>query len=397
METPAAHRGRIMTGRQQKPARPELSHLNVETFVTREEWLAARRAPDTIGASEAAAVLGVSPFMTAWSFWEMKRHPQSEKRSEVLQRGHRWEPAVIAEYQDESEHEVLTPGEAVRSERDALVTLSNPRIPFIRQSPDSFALDRGTLGQVEAKTALQAGVWSPEPGIVIDRWDDAHADLIPPHYAVQGYVQLIVTELDWVDLCALVPKGRWLGVRWVRLMRDVETQQQIEAALTEFRARHLIAGEPPALDGSDACNRYLARKHPSLAGKEKPWRHATIVEARKMVELADIRAKEKVLKARADLLRNELIESAQGRRLVCSSHPKGPYGQPQNNEGRVTLDMDRLRREVAPDVMRRCEKQGAPFASFVLYRDFEQVRAALAAVDQEESNHADANAEQGNQ
>mgnify|MGYP003597761625 CR=1 FL=1 len=36
-------------------------HANIETFATRTEWLAAKKAPATISASEAAAALGVHP------------------------------------------------------------------------------------------------------------------------------------------------------------------------------------------------------------------------------------------------------------------------------------------------------------------------------------------------
>jgi predicted phage-related endonuclease len=359
--------------------RPELAHLCVDAYPTRAAWLAARNAVDTVGASEASIVLGVSPHGTPWSFWESKRSPKKEKHGEALQRGHRWEPSVLAEYEDESKHQVLTPTAAVHAPSDQLIVLSNPRLPWLRQSPDAFALDGKQLGQVEAKTAVRAQVWAPEHGVVIEHWDDAHADLVPPHYAVQGYTQLIVTDLPWVDLCALVPRGMWLGVRWVRLMRDESTQTQIEEALTEWRARHLIAGEPPDLDGSDACNRYLAAKFPSPSGKNKPSRVATQDEQRDLIELADIKARVKVDEARSKILRNKLIASARGSRLSVGGHPKAPYGQPQFNSGKVTYDYDALRRVVPRETLAACERQGDPYETFNLYR-FDNVPAAKPAL-----------------
>lgn len=365
--------------------RHELAHLLIDAYATRAEWLSSRAAPDVIGASDAAIVLGVSPYGTPWSLWESKRATANDNRSAVLQRGHRWEPSVLAEYADESTHEVLSPDIACQVPRGSIVVVANRRLPWLRQSPDAFAIDRsGELGQVEAKTALQAHLWSPEPGIVIDRWDDAHADIVPAHYAVQGYTQLIVSELPWVDLCALVPRGGWLGIRWVRLLRDPETQNAIEDALTQWRERHLVGGEPPPLDGSDACNRYLAKRYPSLSGKAKPSRLASHDELLLMLELANLRAQQKLIDARADELRNTLLEKAQGFRLLAGGHGKAPYGQPQQSDGRVTLDHEALRREVPPEVLERCKRQGNPYATFNLYR-FDQVRAAAAAVAAEAS------------
>jgi predicted phage-related endonuclease len=362
--------------------RPELCELAVEHFPTRAAWLASRADRRVIGASEAAMALGVSPYGTAWSLWESKQGPTAEKRGDQLQRGQRWESAVLAEYEDESGREVLTPSTAVQLD-GGIVVLANRRVPWLRETPDAFAIDRrGELGQVEAKTAVQAHVWSPEPGIVIERWDDAHASLIPPHIAIQGYVQLIVTDLPWVDVCALVPRGRWLTLRYVRLERDVDTQQQLESALTEWRERHLLHGEPPAVDGSEACNHYLARAFPSASGARKPQRGAAPDELARMVELAEVRQQIKALEARADLLRNELLQRAEGHKLTVG-FKTGPYGQTEISAGRLSVDLEGLRRE-APELVARHEHRGAPSAAFKLYR-FDQIKRALPALDRKES------------
>lgn len=359
--------------------RPELADLRVDAFDSRAAWLASRAAPDVIGASEAAIALGVSPFGTPWSLYESKRQPRAEGRASLLQRGHRWEPAVLAEYAEASEHEVLEPAAAVQvPPPDSIVTLSNRRLPWLRESPDGFAVDRfGTLGQVEAKTALRANAWAPEPGLVIDRWDDRYAELVPPYYAVQGYVQLIVTDLPWVDLCALVPRAGWLAIRYVRLERDVDTQNAIEGALTEWRERHLLRGEPPDVDSSEACNRYLARTFPSATGKARPQRGARPDEIERMRELYELRSEIKALEDRADLLRNELLRSAEGHRLTLG-FKSGPYGQVEISKGRVSVDLEGLRRE-APALVKRFEHIGEPGAAFKLYR-FDQITAAPRAL-----------------
>lgn len=345
---------------------PALRDLRVEAFADRDAWLASRRAPDTIGASEAAMALGISPWGTGWSLWESKRQP-AEKRSAVLTRGHRWEPAVLAEYGDESGHRVLTPGQACAAESDAICILSRPDLPWLRATPDALAEDAATgeLGHVEAKTAMRAHEWAPEPGVVIDSWRDEYAEIVPPYYAVQGYVQLEVSQLPWNDLCALVPRSGWLGVRWVRLMRDVDTQTALVEALAEWRQRHLVEGEPPPIDDSKACNRYLTKRF--ATGKTKPTRTATDEEMALMRELHDTRAAEKSATAKAKALSNDLLARAEGYRLrVPGVGTKAPFGQPQGSAGRTTVDLDGLRAE-APELVKKYERQGQPFASFRLY------------------------------
>lgn len=361
--------------------RPELCELEVEHYPTRPAWLASRAERDVIGASEAAMALGVSPYGTAWALWESKQKPTAEKRGDQLRRGQRWESAVLADYEDESRREVLSPTRAVQLD-GGIVVLANRRLPWLRETPDAFAIDEhGELGQVEAKTAVQAHVWAPEPGIVIERWDDAYATLIPPHIAIQGYVQLIVTDLPWVDVCALVPRAGWLAVRYVRLERDVDTQGELEGALTDWRARHLLGGEPPAVDGSEACNHYLARTFPSASGKRKPQRGAEPHELERMVELYGLRREIKALEARADLLRNQLLRSAEGHRLTVG-FKSGPYGQTEFSRGRMGVDLEGLRRE-APELVARHESRGEPGAAFKLYR-FDQIKRALPALERKE-------------
>jgi putative phage-type endonuclease len=338
----------------------------VNTYPTREAWAADRLDPTTIGASEAAAVLGVSPFMTAWSLWEHKIERQREEgHAPQLQRGHRWEPAVLAEYADESGHRVVLPGD--RFEKPGhLVTLANKLFPWLRESPDAFAIQAdGVEGHAEAKTAMRANEWTPEVGLVVERWDDTHADQIPPHIAIQAYVQLAVSELPWNDVCALVPFRGWLAVRWVRILRDEDTQSQIVETLARWRNDHLVKRVPPAVDGDSACNRHLARKFRAIA--DRPARPCTEMEAAMAHELIAARDRMKRDDARAKELANTLIAATAGQRITFGGGAKGPYAQTQFNDGKRSIDVDRLEREF-PAAYDACARRGEPFATFNLYR-----------------------------
>ncbi len=356
--------------RVQRGMRPELAHLHVDTYADRAAWLAARSDPTSIGASNAPVVLGVAPqsWGTQWAFWSSKRDPQPEKRSDVLQRGHRWESAVVAEYEDDSGYECYTPGLAVGAV-GALVTLSNPTIgPWLRESPDAFALDNhGVLGQVEAKTAIRPREWSPEQGLVVHQWEDRYADVVPPHYAIQGYTQLAVSELPWVDLCALVPGRMWLAIRWVRLMRDADTQSALVESLAAWREQYLVRGDEPPIDGSNACTRYLVRKYPALAGKQKPSRIALEQELKWMHELAIAGAQAKEAGKRKRVLGNLLIRSADGHKLLTNGFRDAPYGQPQPTSSRTSFDLTRLRAE-HPQIAAQYTREHPQSTAFRLYR-----------------------------
>lgn len=341
-----------------------LQGVTVAAFRTREEWAEARRSPDTLGASEVAAALGVHPQVEPWALWERKRGIATPDRDAgVLARGNRWEAAVLAEYEDASGGRVVTP-DALLGLRRGPVILSRPGVPWLRESPDAFAYDgrTGELGHVEAKTALHRDAWTPEQGVIVERWADGCEALLPAHYAVQAYVQLEVTGLPWNDVCALVPQGGWLAVRWVRLLRDAETQGQIVEAADAWRQRHLIDGEPPPVDGSRPCNRFLAR-----AFQARPARVATADEAARIRELAALRAQRKAIEARAEVLTNELVTAAAGARLTVSAEKGAPYGQPQVIAGRTTVDGARLRAEF-PEAFAACSRTGTPSVSFNTYR-----------------------------
>jgi predicted phage-related endonuclease len=332
----------------------------VDLYLDRAAWLAGRSDPTAIGASEAAAVLGIHPQLDAWTLYDRKVNGVSAaSTSAVLGRGQRWESVVLAEYADASGSRVQEPG-AYFGKAGYIVTVANDAFPWLRSSPDAFAWQDGVLGHVEAKTAMHREGWSPDGGIVIDRWADEAAALVPPHYAIQAYVQLAVTDMPWNDICALVPFGGWLAVRWVRVMRDAETQGQIVEALSEWRDRHLVAKEPPSIDGTESCNRWLARKFERRA--ERP----ASVEERAMIErVASLRAEGKKISEEVKNIANALVSACEGSRLTFGG--KGsPYGQPQYTKGRTTVDAKVLA-EKFPEAHAACLKVGAPSVSFKTY------------------------------
>lgn len=129
----------------------------LKTFSTREEWLEARQ--NRIGGSDAAAVLGKSPFITNEALWEIKtgRRVQPDISSEdAVKYG------TLAEDYLRELFKLDFPDYYVGYKANNMFT--NPQYPFAHASLDGWLNKDGKMGILEIKTALvntrlQAEMW----------------------------------------------------------------------------------------------------------------------------------------------------------------------------------------------------------------------------------------------
>lgn len=151
----------------------------------RAEWLEYRR--DGLGASDAAAVLGVSPWKTNVQLWEEKRGlvvPEDIGDKPYVKYGNDAEPLLRALFAlDHPEYESsFTPYKIFR----------HPQMPFITCTPDGelLRLSNGKRGGLEIKTteirsSLGWGQWK---------------DQIPDEYYVQVCQQMLAAAWEFVEL-----------------------------------------------------------------------------------------------------------------------------------------------------------------------------------------------------
>lgn len=164
--------------------------LERKVFSNREEWLAGR--VNGIGASEAAAVVGLSPFETTYELWERKTGRKRDKDlsgSAVVERGNRIEPAMRTMFQ--AEHPEM------KLEYHQFDVLYQDNRPWMTATLDGELTDAdGRKGVLEIKTAQigKAAQW--------EKWKDA----IPSHYLCQLCHQLLVTGWDYAYLYAKLIK-----------------------------------------------------------------------------------------------------------------------------------------------------------------------------------------------
>lgn len=148
----------------------------------RTAWLAERRTG--IGASECAAVVGLSPWATPLDIYLSKVAtdvPAEGPDSEPMYWGRELEAVILRRYQRDTGRQLDTEQKLVRS----------PQHPFMIATPDARASDR----LVEVKTAgLQAAKEWGEPG----------TDAVPMQYLLQVTHQMIVTGDQLADIAVLI-------------------------------------------------------------------------------------------------------------------------------------------------------------------------------------------------
>lgn len=208
---------------------------------TRDEW-AAERAK-SLGASEAASILGASPHGSRVAVWADKIQPPTFAASEEWQEIKLLvEGPALAFYQRKFGGEVRHwPQTWLLRSRD---------LP-LHCTPDGLALDPDEDGwglvQVKAWSEFDAAAWTDEP---------------PLYVQVQVQTELAVTGLQWAYVAVLFGTQRLARFRVARNERFIAA---LVRAAREFWAMVESQTEPP-LDGSEATTRALARLHPNDDG-----------------------------------------------------------------------------------------------------------------------------------
>lgn len=149
----------------------------VKSFSDRTAWLKGRC--NTIGASEAAAVLGKSPWMNEVELWERKRGKAvEEKYNADMSRGRESEEHIRELYSIEMGYDILDGTNII------LVSTENPFM--------SCTLD-GILLEHDKDWSEIPVVFEIKSSRKNDMWGD---DTIPEHYLIQILHQFAVTGWD---------------------------------------------------------------------------------------------------------------------------------------------------------------------------------------------------------
>ncbi|MGI6117803.1 MAG: lambda-exonuclease family protein [Bilifractor sp.] len=190
--------------------------IELKTYMTREDWLHHRRG---IGGSDAAAVLGISPWKTNVQLWEEKtyrKNPPDISNKAVVRYGTEAEKYLRGLFAlDYPEYEV---GYA---ENNAVF---NSDLPFAHASLDGWLTEKetGRKGILEIKTT------NITSGMLADRWNEQ----IPMHYMAQVVHYFIVTGFDFAYLRAQLKFSSRIEIRDYLINRE-DHEEDIDLLLRE--------------------------------------------------------------------------------------------------------------------------------------------------------------------
>lgn len=281
------------------------------------EWL------QKITASKVSAILGLSPFESPRSLWDLMkgRRPADEPSDEML-RGQFLEEGILRWFF--ARHPEL---QRMGSEQ----TVTRPDLPWAAATPDDIATHPdGELVPVEAKTDARGDGWG-QPG----------TDEIPLYYLTQCVWTMHIGGWERIHVPCLGPFMD-LAEYEVRYADFADLAKDIEARCLAFY-ESLQADEPPALDGHTATYESLRAVHPDIEPGTEVEIHPA--DARELVEACAV---EKAAKTRHLHAKSVVLEAmGSARRAVCAGQviaQRQPTssGKPALYHPRKPVDLDVL-------------------------------------------------------
>ena len=199
----------------------------VETSnLPREDWLAYRRKG--IGGSDAAAVLGISPFLTGRDLYYDKLGISAAADDE------NW---IAKEIGNRLEHLVAK----IFSERTGLKVFQrkfmfqHPQHPWMLADLDYLVeMPDGSTAILECKTSTSNAA---------GHWWYAGKEVVPAYYESQGRHYMAVMDLNQVFFCCLLTDTHEVIIR--RIDRDLAYEEELAALEESFWTEHVLAKSPP--------------------------------------------------------------------------------------------------------------------------------------------------------
>ncbi|MDF2457759.1 MAG: hypothetical protein K0S79_175 [Nitrospira sp.] len=176
-------------------------------------------------ASETAAILGLSPWLTPYGLWEIKTGRRTQECNFVMQRGLELEPLARQAYELET-GAIMEPAVMIDGDYSA--------------SLDGLTFDGKLLLEVKC----------PFKGSESETWKKAMVGQVEPHYKVQVQHQLMVSG---ADRCHFWVYGGKDGIL-VEVLPDPAMFDQIRSAWDEFWT-FVVTDTPPPISAKDTVIR----------------------------------------------------------------------------------------------------------------------------------------------
>ena len=245
-------------------------------LMTEQEWVGSRKG--SIGGSDAACIVGLNPYKSAYALWAEKSgavEPEDISMKEAVRLGHVLEPYVAQRFTE------IT-GKRVRREN---YILKNDLYPWAHANVDRLVI--GEKAGLECKTTSALNLRAFKNGEY------------PANYYVQCVHYLAVTGLERWYLAVLIGNQE---VRVFTIERDEDEIAALMDAEREFWAG-VQSGTAPMADGSESTTRVLAQLYEDEGGEIDLTPFASTLR-----QYLDLKAQIKGLEGQCDALGNQIKE-----------------------------------------------------------------------------------------
>lgn len=260
--------------------------------LSRQDWLALRQSG--IGGSDIAAIIGVSPYATAYDIYQSKTQPVNEETSESAYWGTVLEDTVAREFSKRSGLKIQNVNFLMRhpEHRWAIANIDRAIINPAIKGNVRFKDGKLTTDQiVEIKTASE---------YVGKNWGLEESDEVPDQYQCQAQWYMGVTDTQVCHMVVLIGGNKY---RQYKIERHQDFIDYLFEAAESFWTNNVLAGvEPDATTLQNAKDKY-PRHNPDTTLDVEPDS-----EAAKVFEHYEaLKAQEKEVKAALELAQTDLI------------------------------------------------------------------------------------------
>ncbi len=192
-----------------------------------------------ISGTDAAPIMGVSPYKSAADVWIEKKKPEllAVKESKALYWGTRLEQTVAEEY-------ALVTGQQLEASR----LIRNKNVKWMMCSPDRIIT--GSRKGLECKTASDRMSYL---------WGPSGTDMVPQEYVIQCQHCMLVSQFHEWDLAALIGGQEF---RIYHLFADKELWKLMYEQEKEFYTRYIAGNETPSFDWGKDVAEFVRKKYP---------------------------------------------------------------------------------------------------------------------------------------
>ena len=263
------------------------------TNLSRQDWLALRQSG--IGGSDIAAILGVSPYATAYDVYQSKTQPLSdEDMNEFAYWGTVLEDTVAREFSKRSGLKIQNVNYLMRHPTHRFAIANIDRAVVNRDVSGNVRFKDGKLTTdqiVEIKTASE---------YVGKNWGNEDSDEVPDQYQCQAQWYMGVTGVDVCHMAVLIGGNKY---RQYRIERNQDLIDVLFETAHDFWHNHVLAGvEPDATTLQNAKDKYPRHNPDTTLDVEPDSETAKVFE-----HYESLKAQEKEIKASLELAQTDLI------------------------------------------------------------------------------------------